>query len=547
MKATFLGHGLNSENPNNVGKQLAKSFDSKIFDSFIGFVAFAAVSGVATLLDKIKKAKTNYKSIQFFIGVDNKGTSKEALELLVKENIETYIYHKDEEFITYHPKLFIFEGNKFSRIIVGSSNLTSSGFKNNIEASIQLDFRTLTDKQGLKLLTEIKDYYSGLIKLTDKNLRKLDTELIKILEEQNLLYSQHLNPNKKKEIETQPTDGENDNVSNTDTVEFDINSGFEPIDITTKEKELKFTRRDIENFDILLERYIQYTKKNNIKNVNKNTDDRQLFQWYRRMRNLINNQKLPMEFLQKLIDNGFSINEVDRERDLSVWDLNFEKLKEYKNKFNPNSSFTHVPQFHDKENPYYALGNWCAYQKQRRKGNYIPIWTEYEEDKMNSINFLWDSKMLGLGGVRKDDIWADSLVELEEYYNNPNNYKTIPHQKTKIGKWLNEQITTKLTGTRSKNKKFLNPLREEMLGDLLKRNGVEWEWQKQKERESIEALAAEWLKNNIQSNYESLTPKERKKFNDNVASKKYNSKRWPDWKREILLNVGMELPDKIID
>lgn len=174
MKATFLGHGLNSGNNNNVGKQLAKSFESKYFDTFIGFVAFAAVSGIDTILEKIKKAKSKYKNIRFYIGVDNKGTSKEALELLLKEDIETYIYHKREKYITYHPKLFVFEGDKFSRVIVGSSNLTSSGFKSNIESSIQLDFRTDTDKQGLKLLNEIKEYYGGLINLTDKNLYKLD-------------------------------------------------------------------------------------------------------------------------------------------------------------------------------------------------------------------------------------------------------------------------------------------------------------------------------------------------------------------------------------
>jgi HKD family nuclease len=245
MKATFLGHGLNSAPQNNVGKQLAKSFDSKVFDSFMGFVAFAAVSGVSTLLDKIKKAKTDYKTIRFYVGVDNKGTSKEALELLVKEDIETYIYHREENYITYHPKLFIFEGHKFSRMIVGSSNLTNSGFKSNIEASIQLDFRTATDKQGIKLLTEIKEYYTDLINLTDKNLKRLDSDLIIQLENKNLLYSQLHIWDKKKELENQPTDGENNDEesSKTETVEFDINSGFEPIDNKSKQKNLRSFRK----------------------------------------------------------------------------------------------------------------------------------------------------------------------------------------------------------------------------------------------------------------------------------------------------------------
>ncbi len=93
MKAKFLGHGLDSENKFNVGKQLAVSFESSKYEVFNGFVAFAAISGVKLLAPFIKKARENYKQIRFFIGVDNRGTSKEALEYLIHENIETYIYH----------------------------------------------------------------------------------------------------------------------------------------------------------------------------------------------------------------------------------------------------------------------------------------------------------------------------------------------------------------------------------------------------------------------------------------------------------------------
>lgn len=544
MRATFLGHGLYSDNnKNNVGKQLAKSFESKYFDNFIGFVAFAAVSGVDTILSKILKAKHQYKTLRFYIGVDNKGTSKEALELLLKEDIETYIYHKKEKYITYHPKLFLFEGEKLSRVIIGSSNLTNSGFKTNIEASIQLDFRNDTDKQGLKLVNEIKEYYKDLIDLSDKNLTKLDRALIDELESENLLYSQfHGGSN---QGETQPTDGENDNdtVDKSETSDFDINSGFDPIDNEPRNRNVRFSSNDSENFEFFFERYKVY--KRDIRPsgvVYKGTQDRELFSWYGRIKDLINNDELPDDLLQKLSDAGFPIGNGWEKRSLEIWNKKFEELKEYKAKFNPNSEVTHVPQFRDKNNKYYSLGTWCAGQKQRRKGNYKPAWTQYEEDMMNSIKFLWDPQ--NLGSRLRDDDWADNLVELEEYYLSPDNYKSIPHQNTRIGKWLNEQITLKLTGTRGKTKKFLNPLREEMLGDLLKRNGVEWKWQEQKEREAVERLAEEWIKNKVQMNYSSLSENDRKKFNDNIAGAKNRSKTWPDWKRNILLNVGIVLPPK---
>ncbi len=53
MKAKFLGHGLNSENKFNVGKQIVVSLADNKYNCFNGFVAFAAISGVSTILKKI--------------------------------------------------------------------------------------------------------------------------------------------------------------------------------------------------------------------------------------------------------------------------------------------------------------------------------------------------------------------------------------------------------------------------------------------------------------------------------------------------------------
>ncbi|MBK7345442.1 MAG: phospholipase D family protein [Chitinophagaceae bacterium] len=78
-------------------------------------------------LDKsLSIAQQILKKLVFTLG-KQQGTSKQALELLLEKGIETYIYHREEEYITYHPKLFLFEGQKHTRVIIGSSNLTRSG------------------------------------------------------------------------------------------------------------------------------------------------------------------------------------------------------------------------------------------------------------------------------------------------------------------------------------------------------------------------------------------------------------------------------------
>ena len=256
MQIDFIGHGLNKKNKLNVGDQIATSLISPNFDVFIGFVAFTAVSGVNKLLKHLLEAKEK-KKVVFFIGVDNKGTSKEPLEILLENNIDVFIYHRNKEFITYHPKLFLFEGKTYSRVIIGSSNLTNSGFLSNIEASVQLDFRTETDKQGKKFVKEIKDYFDGIINLKDENVFKLDKELIEKYDKMGLLYSQ-VQLGKSTEIQSNNGENQNEKFTTTPFFENDFGQGAEPNNKLSKNTAVTISKNDYENFTYFLEKYIIY-------------------------------------------------------------------------------------------------------------------------------------------------------------------------------------------------------------------------------------------------------------------------------------------------
>lgn len=550
MKATFLGHGLDSGDKNNVGKQIVASLESKDYKSFNGFVAFASISGVKMLQPFLKKAKSKYDHIRFYIGVDNRGTSKEALESLLNQNIDTYIYYDKRNYVTYHPKLFIFEGAKFTRVIIGSSNLTSSGLKSNLEASIQLDFRTKTDKQGINLINEIKDYYSDLLDLSSSKLELLTQELLQKLMKDNLLFNQFGEKGKIKEPIN--NDGENPDEKQTDIVitDFDIETGFEQNHTTTtkRDKTKNFSKNDYEKFDNLIERYIVYKREKRPSGiVSKYAEDQELFRWYQKMHALYNQgtKSFPFEIFERLLEADFPFDGIGRERKrLNKWKKDFQKIVDYKNKVDPKSDYTYVPQFKDKTNIYYKIGRWCADQKQRRKGNrnYGAVWTDYEEDKMESINFIWDSS--SISSRPKDDSWSDSLVLLEEYYSKKKNYKSVPAQSTYIGHWLNDQMTSKLRQDRENRTDLISEIREEMLGNLLAKNGVEWEWEKQKHRESIEDKIDSWklveelkITNKIKE-FREKNPKILKKHRDNVAQLRSQSKKWNNdrnrWKYELL-------------
>ena len=212
------------------------------------------------------------------------------------------------------------------------------------------------------------------------------------------------------------------------------------------------------------------------------------------------------------------------------------------------------PQTKKTDNPYLKLGSWVAQQKQRRKGNQTPEWDwDYEENKMKAINYMWDRPELG--GELDDEGWWEDLMKLQQYYSDRRNFHSVPSQNTKLGKWLNDQMTLKRTGTRQKGreKKFLNKLREDLLSELLKKNNVEWNWQEQLEREGILVGIKGWLE---------LIEWEKQKGNRKSTDAEINyfkgirswkssirnrSKKWDrikeKWKIDLLTKAGFPLPE----
>ncbi|GAA4955557.1 hypothetical protein GCM10023314_31630 [Algibacter agarivorans] len=531
MKTTFLGNGLDSENKNNVRKQLAESFESKVYNKFNGFVAFATLSGVSSLKSNLGTAKSNYEHIRFYIGIDNNVTSEDALKFLLNHNIETYIYHDElNKRSIYHPKLFIFEGVDFSRIIIGSSNLTYQALNTNLEASIKFDFSSKTSSKGLNTLTEIKQYYSSLIDLSSPNINLLTEELLKELVKKKLLSNYNDEPK---------TDNDEDD---------DDKSG--------NNYEKKFTENDKIKFETIIERYIIYKQNERPSGiVSKHTQDIELFRWYQKMHSLYGQgeNSLPYEYFERLLDIDFPFDGIGLKRkQLIKWHKDFQKVIDYKNKVDPDKKYTYVPQFKNKSNEYYEVGLWCAQQKQRRKGNknYGIEWSKEEEDKMNSINFVWNVSTLGFRTT--EDKWSDTYVELENYYSKKNNYKTVPSQKTYIGHWLSDQMSFKTKQDRENRTDLLSIEKEKMLGKLLYENGVEWEYKKQKHRESIEEGLKNWRElENWKNKLGNRKPtKEEKAYYKPIkgwiASIRNRSKTWKDkdlWKKEMLIKAGFPLPD----
>ncbi|GGC79500.1 hypothetical protein GCM10011508_03690 [Flavobacterium lutivivi] len=493
MQINFIGHGLDPTNEYTVGNILVSSFIDKKFSSFYGFVAFASIAGVKKLVPSILSSIQNYKNLTFYIGVDDNGTSKEALQLLIDNKIETYIFNTKSALI-FHPKIYLFQGKTWTRIIIGSTNLTNSGLFVNVEGAIQLDFRT-SDNQGNKITTQIKNYFSRLIDKSHPNIEPLKIELLNNLIEKGLVTN---------EIHSTTPKSNNAIDENffPELEKFDVNSielgNLDLPDeiINNRNYDLEFSQNEVEKFPVFFEKWLKY-KIDNPKSggiVNRLTEDRALFNWFRTIKYLINKQKeIPLFILKQLEENDFPFEDGKLIKSRIRWNERFEELKEYVKIHNMN--FAHVPQHKNPNHKYASLGQWCALQKQRRKGNQTPVWTEYEENKMKSINFKWETPNIGNYSTPKDEIWLENYFKLEEYKKlhgnvNPSQTDKNPEIK-KLAKWLNDQRTLNNTGRKNKNGEVRKLLKEryELLIDI----GVDFDYQLSKRKAELEKFITGYL------------------------------------------------------
>lgn len=179
MKITFLGQGFLPDANSPVGEYLMRFLLEDDFHSFFGFSAFASEAGIVGLSDHFQKANEKFEHLNLVVGVDQKGTSKEALNAILALGINSFIFYQPA-FPIFHPKIYLFEGEKYSELIIGSSNLTMQGLFVNVEASLLVSIENKLE-EDLKVLSDLKSYFKGLFDQTDPNLQPLTEELIEEL------------------------------------------------------------------------------------------------------------------------------------------------------------------------------------------------------------------------------------------------------------------------------------------------------------------------------------------------------------------------------
>lgn len=211
MKVTFLGQGFESESKKSVGNQIVNFFQQNKFNSFTGISAFASEAGVSGLAECISSGKEYYKNLNLIVGIDQEGTSKKALKRINELDINSYIFYQKESPI-FHPKIYLFEGENNTVIIVGSSNLTARGFFGNVESSLMVEFKN-NDAEGKALVAELKDYYSTLFDFSDPNLFKISNVVIDSFVKKGIVPTKKVWQKKHQKNTSSKTSEENDTLN----------------------------------------------------------------------------------------------------------------------------------------------------------------------------------------------------------------------------------------------------------------------------------------------------------------------------------------------
>lgn len=141
---------------NRLLDSLRQALNDKRFSRFRFMVAFAKVGPLLRLQPDIERWQSQGNRIEAVIGIDQNGTSYEAVEFALTHFTSVHIAHVVGPFSpTFHPKLYLFDGGADCLAFIGSNNMTVGGTETNLESHVRLelslpnDSAMMGDLQGL--------------------------------------------------------------------------------------------------------------------------------------------------------------------------------------------------------------------------------------------------------------------------------------------------------------------------------------------------------------------------------------------------------------
>ena len=235
---------------NRLLKELDTNLQDNRFNEFMFIVAFAKVSPLLKLNDKIIEWKKS-KTIDAIFGVDQKGTSIEVLQFAIDNFRSTYVLHVLGKYRpTFHPKIYLFKRANDAIAYVGSNNLTVGGTETNFESYVRIKMGLPKDQA---ILDEIEESWNNC---KDSSI-KLDNEYLEKLISNDLIIAESAMKKQNRKSKASQID---DETGNENIIEFPFISIQPPMPIPKNilvsglsKKVKKSDKTDDEALDIVRE------------------------------------------------------------------------------------------------------------------------------------------------------------------------------------------------------------------------------------------------------------------------------------------------------
>lgn len=177
MSPDLRFNGQPFSDPNALGSLLRSAIADSDARHFTVAIAWARFGGLIRLANALDEFRGRGGRAVLIVGIDEGIASRPGLALALSLFDTVSVLH-DRGGRTFHPKIYLVEGEARARLFVGSSNLTAAGLYFNFEASLEAEF-ALPAEAGHDALVGARSYLSALER--DTATRQLDDHLLDLL------------------------------------------------------------------------------------------------------------------------------------------------------------------------------------------------------------------------------------------------------------------------------------------------------------------------------------------------------------------------------
>jgi len=147
---------------NDLSKEINDALLSGRFKAFRALVAYVSWGGIGLIHEKLETFYDQGNNLSLIIGVGDDGSEIDVLRYFKQRfpKADINIFYAPTQNYKFHPKVYMFSGNKESLIFIGSNNLTKGGLFCNSECSTKLEIHHKKDKKIYDSLNVLWKTYS---------------------------------------------------------------------------------------------------------------------------------------------------------------------------------------------------------------------------------------------------------------------------------------------------------------------------------------------------------------------------------------------------